>query len=59
MAHPSESSKFDGYQVPNLDMKEFTECLEHLAVFDHNFIGPLFTWSNKVKDLWHGSWIEC
>ena len=47
MAHPSKSSKFDGSQVPNLDMKEFTECLEHLAVFDHNFTGLLFTWSNK------------
>ena len=29
-----------------LNVKEFTECIQELEVFDHFYTGPLFTWSN-------------
>ncbi|XVE89222.1 hypothetical protein DITRI_Ditri19aG0133200 [Diplodiscus trichospermus] len=50
IAHTDKSSNFNGYQVPNLDTKDFTECIQHLAVFDHVFPSPRFTWSNHQAD---------
>ena len=48
--HPSESSNFNGSQGANVNMKEFMDTVNDLAVFDHAFIGPLFTWSNHQDD---------
>ena len=45
--HLSESSNFDGSQVPTTDIRDFTDCMQNLAVLDHTFTGPLFTWSNR------------
>ncbi|XP_038990950.1 uncharacterized protein LOC120113971 [Hibiscus syriacus] len=33
----------------NSDVAEFQMCVEDIGVFDHLFIGPLFTWSNKQQ----------
>ena len=46
IALPSKSSNFNGSQGTTLDIKEFQECIHKVAVFDHAFIGPLFTCSN-------------
>ena len=50
LAHPSKSNRFDGSQLPNRDIKEFTECLQELAVFDHAYEGPMFTWTNCQEE---------
>ena len=42
----SESSNFNGSQGLSNDMKEFKDVVQKVAVFDHPFTGPLFTWSN-------------
>ena len=47
LAYPYESSKYDGNQGPNADIKEFTECMQNIIVFDYAYIGPLYTWSNR------------
>ena len=65
IAHHSESSKYTDSQGANI--KDFQDCLQALAVFDHVFIGPMFTWSNHqdetfvakkldrvlINDNWH------
>ena len=50
IAHPSKDSRFTGSQVMNLNNKEFKECMQTLAVFDHAFTGPLLTWSNHQEE---------
>ena len=50
MADTSECTKYDGSQMPSLDIKDFTECLQNIGVFDNVFTGPQFTWSNKQGD---------
>ena len=45
-----ESSSYNGNQVLNFDAREFNECIQQLAVFDHTYNGPLFTWSNRQGD---------
>ena len=50
IAQAFESSNFDGSQGLNLNSREFIECLQTIAIFDHASIGPLFTWSNKQDD---------
>ncbi|XP_039031706.1 uncharacterized protein LOC120166515 [Hibiscus syriacus] len=32
------------------DVLEFHKCVEDLEIFDHQFIGPLYTWSNKQQN---------
>ncbi|XP_039042840.1 uncharacterized protein LOC120181870 [Hibiscus syriacus] len=32
------------------DILEFQKCVEDLGIFYHQFIGPLYTWSNKQQD---------
>ena len=57
-AHHSESSKYTTSQSANI--KEFQDCLQELAVFDHAFFGPMFTWSNHQDETFVAkSWIEC
>ena len=65
IVHHSESSKYTDSQSANI--KEFQTCLQALAVFDHVFSGPMFTWSNHqdetfvakkldrvlISDNWH------
>ena len=48
IAHHSESSKCIDSQSANL--KEFQDCLQELAVFDHVYFGPMFTWSNHQDE---------
>ena len=48
--NPIESSSYNGNQVLNSDVREFNECIQQLAVFDHAYNGPLFTWSNRQGD---------
>ena len=43
IAQAIESSKFNGSQGLNLFSKEFIECLQNIAAFDHASSGPLFT----------------
>ena len=47
LAYPYESSKYDGNQGPNADIEEFTKCMQNIIVFDHAYIGLLYTWSNR------------
>ena len=47
IAHPFESSNFNGAQVFSSDINEFRKCLQKLALQDHAFTGPLLTWSNR------------
>ncbi|OMO60226.1 reverse transcriptase [Corchorus capsularis] len=42
-----ESSDFSGNAS---DIAEFNECLNDIAVFDHSFTGPLFTWSKNIDE---------
>ena len=67
IAHPNESSSYDGSQGVNMDMRDFQDSLKKVAVFDHSFNGPNFTWSNHqgegfvvkkldrvlINDKWH------
>ena len=46
IAHPSKSLSYNSFNMLNSSIKEFNECLQQLAVFDHSFNGPLFTWFN-------------
>ena len=48
--HPMKSSSYNGSQVLIPDAKEFCECIQKLAVFDHVYNGPLHTWSNRQRD---------
>ncbi|XVE50103.1 hypothetical protein DITRI_Ditri01bG0134600 [Diplodiscus trichospermus] len=48
--HLSKSSKFDGTQGVTADIKDFQDCMEQLAVFDHISSGPIFTWSNNQEE---------
>lgn len=41
IAHPSECSRFDGNQGLSSNIREFTACMQNLAVFDHVYSGPL------------------
>ena len=41
IVHVTESSNYTSTQGVNI--KEFKECLNALGVFDHIFIGPIFT----------------
>lgn len=50
MLCPNESSKFDGSQIFNQDMKDFKDCLEEVGLFDHIFSGPTFTWINNQDE---------
>ena len=45
-AELSKSSNFNGSQRLSNDMKEFKDAVQKVAVFDHPFTGPLFTWFN-------------
>ena len=47
LAYPYESSKYDGTQGPNADTKDFTECMQNITMFNHAYISPLYTWSNR------------
>ncbi|XP_039039607.1 uncharacterized protein LOC120177579 [Hibiscus syriacus] len=50
------------------DISDFQRCVEELRILDHQFMGPLFTWSNKQQDTYlackldrvliNSSWIE-
>ena len=46
ISHPFESSKFNGSQAMNSDIKDFVESMQLLEMQDHAYNGPLFTWSN-------------
>ena len=48
IAHPSKSSNYT--QVQSSDVKDFTKCIQQLAIFDHAYNGSLFTWSNRQKE---------
>ena len=37
--HPFESSNFNGSQVMTTDIKEFTENMQNLTMFDHAYTG--------------------
>ena len=50
IAHPSKSSKYNGFQGISNDIKEFQEIVQKLAVVDHCFSGPMFTWSNNQEE---------
>ncbi|KAE8684022.1 Rhodanese-like domain-containing protein 11 [Hibiscus syriacus] len=48
--HPNESSEHDLLgPIISPEMKGFKECTQDLALQDHPFFGPLFTWSNKQQ----------
>ena len=47
--HPLESFNSSGPHVISADMREFIEVREQLAIFDHAYSGPLFTWFNKQQ----------
>ena len=46
IATPNESSSYDGTQGVSIDVRDFQESMRKVAVFDHTFNGPTFTWSN-------------
>ena len=45
IASPSES--FIVNQGVSNDIKEFTEAMIKLSIFDHAYTGPMLTWSNR------------
>ena len=47
IVHPSKSSSYNGFQGLTSEVKEFFECIHQIAIFDHAYIGLLFTWSNR------------
>ena len=51
IVHPSKSSSYNGFQGLTSEVKEFFECIHQIAIFDHAYIGLLFTWSNRQ---WEG-----
>ena len=46
IANPNESSNPDRTQGLRSDIKDFQESIQKLAIFDHAYTGPTFTWSN-------------
>ncbi|XVE56052.1 hypothetical protein DITRI_Ditri03aG0206000 [Diplodiscus trichospermus] len=50
IAHPSESSDFNGSQVITSDMREFIDCQSRISVSDHAYIGSFFTWTNNQHE---------
>ena len=49
IAHPNESSNFDGTQGLRSYIKDFQESIQNITLFDHAYTGPTFTWSNHQK----------
>ena len=50
IVHPSETSSYNGVQGLTSKAKEFSECIQQNAIFDHAYTGPLFTWSNRQEE---------
>lgn len=36
-------SRFYQFRVFAVDMREFSDCLERIGVFDHSYVDPCFT----------------
>ena len=36
--------------MANSDMRDFVDCRVQLSVFDHAYVGPTFTWTNKHSE---------
>ena len=50
LAHPSESSSFDGSQMPNSDVRDFIDCMHELAIFYLVYVWLMFTWTNRQRE---------
>ena len=47
IADTSESSPFNSFYATSNDMRDFEDVRNNIFVYDHAFISPLFTWTNK------------
>ena len=50
IADTSESSSFNASYAIGNDMRDFKDVRNNISVYDHAFIGLLFTWTNKHQE---------
>ena len=59
IADTSESSPFNASYAINNDMRDFEDVRNNISVYDHVFVGPLFTWTNKHQQGFMARKLEC
>ena len=54
-----ESSPFNASYAISNDMRDFENVRNNISVYNHAFIGPLFTWTNKHQEGFMARKLDC